>query len=440
MQRALLSCAFWDSGYELAAKACNESGERGFVKESKQKSAPSLSEFIHGHRKAIIAEWVEFARTLQPWAKDLSARELRDHAEELLDAIVIDMRSSQSGHEQVEKSQGRDKGGVLSSVGKKHAVDRLESGLKLDQLVSEYRALRASVLRLWEDRGGDKKREMTRFNEAIDESLAESARWYSEQMARTREQFLDILGHDLRNPLNSIIVGATLLTKSDSLDVRSVGVATRVVNSAGRMSRMVNDLLDLTRTRLGAGIPVTPQRMDLTPVCHQVIAELESTHPDRHVQFEPKGDLHGEWDSDRLTQVLSNLVANALQYGREDGPVSVAVEPQGEQIVLRVHNEGPPLSEDTKRRIFDPMVRQPNPDGDTHTTGLGLGLYIAREIVTAHGGTIAVTSPEKEGTTFTVQLPRRQPKKPGKTETLQETPKGSKQSKQRARGRVSRSS
>ena len=410
------------------------------MKEVKEKSAPSLSEFIHARRKAIIAEWVKFARTLQPWAKDLTAKELQDHAEELLDAIVVDMRSSQSGYQQAEKSKGRDRGGALSGVGKKHAIDRLESGLKLDQLVSEYRALRASVLRLWEDTGADQKREMTRFNEAIDETLAESARWYSEQMARTRDQFLDILGHDLRNPLNSIIVGATLLTKSDSLDVRSVGVATRIVNSAGRMNRMVNDLLDLTRTRLGAGIPVTPRRMDLAPVCHQVMAELESTHPDRKLQFEAKGDLHGEWDSDRLTQVLSNLVANALQYGSEDGSVSVLVESRDEQIVLRVHNEGPAISEDAMRRIFDPMVRQPSPNGDTHTTGLGLGLYIAREIVTSHGGTISVTSSDKEGTTFTVQLPRRQPKKPTKTEPLQQAPKDSTRPRQRSRGRDARSS
>lgn len=390
------------------------------MKEEKKKATLPLSEFIQGHRRKIIDEWVEFARTLQPWAKDLSKKDLQDHAEELLDAIVSDMKSSQSSHQQTQKSKGRDRGGALSGVGKKHAIDRLESGLKLDQLVSEYRALRASVLRLWEDSEDKKEREMTRFNEAIDETLAESAVWYSEKMAHTREQFLDILGHDLRNPLGSIIVGATLLTRSESIDVKHVGVATRILNSAGRMNRMVSDLLDLTRTRLGADIPVTPKPMDLTPVCQQVIAELEATHPDCRLQFEPKGDLRGEWDSDRLTQVISNLVANALQYGCEDGPVSIVAQPHGEEVVLRVHNEGPPISDEAMQRIFEPMVRQPSQNGDKHTTGLGLGLYIAREIVTAHGGTIGVTSPEKEGTTFTVQIPRRQPKKPTKTEVAQE--------------------
>jgi hypothetical protein len=120
------------------------------MKEERKRSLP-LSEFIQTHRKKIIEEWVEFARTLQPWAKGLSKKDLQDHAEELLDAIVSDMKSSQSSRQQTEKSTGRDRGGALSGVGRKHAIDRLESGLKLDQLVSEFRALRASVLRLWEE-------------------------------------------------------------------------------------------------------------------------------------------------------------------------------------------------------------------------------------------------------------------------------------------------
>lgn len=386
------------------------------MKAGRSSSTMRLSTFIRQHRKKIVEEWVEFARTLHPWAKGLSKKNLRDHAEELLDAIVSDMKSSQSRHQQSEKSKGRDVGGALSGVGKKHATDRLESGLKLDQLVSEFRALRASVLRLWEASEGDTNGEITRFNEAIDESLAESAVWYSKKMAHTREQFLDILGHDLRTPLGAILMGATFLTKSESLDVKEVGIATRILNSAGRMNRMVSDLLDLTRTRLGAGIPVTPKPMDLTPVCQQVVAELEVVHPDCKLQFQSKGDLYGEWDSDRLAQVISNLVANALQYGCEDGPVSLVAHAHGEEVVLRVHNEGPPISDDAMKTIFEPMVRQQPQDGDKHVTGLGLGLYIAREVVTAHGGTISVTSPEKKGTTFTVQIPRHPRKTPQSTD------------------------
>jgi signal transduction histidine kinase len=377
-----------------------------------------LAGFIEQHRKKIIKEWVEFARSLRPWSEGMSDKALQDHAEELLTALVGDMESPQSKSQQAEKSKGHAVGGgALSSVGHKHASDRLGTGFKLDQLVSEYRALRASVVRLWAEAHGDKTGELTRFNEAIDESLAEAAARYSELLNKTREQFLAILGHDLRNPLGAIVMGATILTKSESLDDRQSRIATRILNSAGRMTRMTSYMLDLARTRLGDSIPLTRARMDLAPVCRQVIAELEGVHPERQLRFESRGDLFGEWDSDRITQVISNLVANALQYG--EAAVSVVAEEHGDEVVLQVHNEGPPISESALKTIFEPMVRGPAParragdpptqSGDKNVTGLGLGLYIAHEVVASHGGTIRVTSAEKEGTTFTVQIPRHPP-------------------------------
>src|SRR5476651_942294 len=193
-----------------------------------------LAGFIEQHRKKIIKEWVEFARSLRPWSEGMSDKALQDHAEELLTALVGDMESPQSKSQQAEKSKGHAVGGgALSSVGHKHASDRLE----------------------------------TRFNEAIDESLAEAAARYSELLNKTREQFLAILGHDLRNPLGAIVMGATILTKSESLDDRQSRIATRILNSAGRMTRMTSYMLDLARTRLGDSIPLTRARMDLAPVC-----------------------------------------------------------------------------------------------------------------------------------------------------------------------------
>lgn len=366
----------------------------------------SLVEFIQQHRKQILKEWVRFAASLLPWAKDIDEKGLEDHAEELLTALVSDMKLPQTQIEKSDKSKGHAAEGALARVGHKHASERLETGFNLDQLVSEYRALRASVLRLWEGAQGDKQGEVTRFNEALDETLAESTARYSEMVSTTREQFLGILGHDLRNPLGSIIMGATQLTRSERLDGQEARVAARILNSAQRMSRMVDDLLDLTRSRLGAGIPVTPRPMDLTPLCHEVISELEGVSPGCRMRFEAQGDLRGEWDSDRLTQVLSNLVSNALQYGG-GGLVSVVAQSHGEEVVLQVHNEGPPIGERAMKTIFEPMVRhQPSTPEGGNATGLGLGLYIAREVVTAHGGTLEVTSTEKEGTTFTVRIPR----------------------------------
>ncbi|GAC1599044.1 MAG: sensor histidine kinase [Myxococcales bacterium] len=364
-----------------------------------------LSEFIHHHRTKIVQEWVRFARTLRPWSEGMSDKALRDHAEALLAAVVIDMESPQTSSQKSEKSKGHVPGGTLSSVGQKHATDRLETGFKLDQLVSEYRALRASVVGLWAEAHGDKQGELTRFNEAIDESLAEAAVRYSDLMNHTREQFLAILGHDLRNPLAAITVGATLLTKAETIDDRQARVATRILNSAVRMTRMIGYLLDLARTRLGSSIPLTRTRTDLAPVCEQVIAELGIVYPDCQLRFESTGDLVGEWDGDRLTQVISNLVANALQHGED--PVDLVARGQGDEVVVQVHNGGPPMSEIALKRAFEPMVRRATQSGNKNASGLGLGLYIAREVLAAHGGTIGVISTEAEGTTFTVRIPRR---------------------------------
>ncbi len=371
-----------------------------------------LTVFIQHNRAKIIADWIKFAATLLPWAEGLTEKELKDHADELLTAVIRDMNSPQSRSEQSEKSKGNSEVGDLGKVGQTHASERLESGLNLDQLVSEYRALRASVLRLWEQEQGEKQSEVTRFNEAIDEALCESTARYSETVNTTREHFLAILGHDLRNPLAAITLGSQQLTSASGLDEQAARIAKRIASSAWRMTRMVNDLLDLTRSRLGTGIPVTLQPVDLTPICQQVVSEMQVVHPDCKVQFESNGNLSGEWDPDRLAQVISNLVANALQYGSAHGPVGVVAQEHDDEVVLRVQNRGPVIPQSTLKRIFDPLVRQPPENGDNNKTGLGLGLYIVREIVTAHGGTVEVASTDKEGTTFSVQIPRRPSSKP----------------------------
>src|SRR5687768_1692116 len=189
-----------------------------------------LTDFIEEHRESIVEEWVKFAATLLPWAKGMSTEGLRDHAEELLDAVVADMKLPQSKSEKSEKSQGQAAEGALGRVGQKHASERLETGFNIDQLVSEYRALRASVLRLWENARGDKQGQVTRFNEAIDETLAESTARYSETVKNTRDQFLGILGHDLRTPLGSIVLGATQLAKSEGLDDKQARVVARILS------------------------------------------------------------------------------------------------------------------------------------------------------------------------------------------------------------------
>lgn len=365
-----------------------------------------LAEFIDAERVAIVAEWEVFASSLLPAAQGMTPIALRDHADEILTAIIRDMRSRQTEAEQAEKSKGRGQARHLGEMGKLHAALRIEFGFKLAQMVAEYRALRASVLRLWAKKGTDPLG-VARFNESIDEALTQAVNSFTETAEHYREQSLGILGHDLRNPLLSIIMGSSLLINADELSDSSARVAARMLNSANRMSRMIADLLDLTRTRFGDLIPVVPAPTDLDPLCRQVIAELEGLRPAGGVTFDGDGDLRGEWDEDRIAQVLSNLVRNAIMYGGHTEPISLVARDSGSEVVLEVYNGGPAIPHSAQTRIFEPMVR--NAGSDHKTTGLGLGLYIAWQIVHAHGGTLSLKSSDAEGTTFAVHLPRRIP-------------------------------
>jgi signal transduction histidine kinase len=365
----------------------------------------TLSAFIHDNHLVIEAEWVAFARSIQPKGGPMSRTALLDHGEQILSAIVSDMEQPETNLEQAEKSKGRGEEQRLGAVGQGHAVQRLERGFKLDQLVAEYRALRASVLRLWEKEGGGDLHGITRFNESIDEALVEATNQYSQSVDRYREQFLAMLGHDLRNPLSAIIMGASLMTKSETLDDRQSRVANHIRNSADRMTRLVDDLLDLTRTNLGSGIPIVRSPIDLLPVCQQVVAEVEGGSPGHPVQFRASGDLHGEWDSDRLAQVLSNLLGNAVQHGEPDSPVRLLARADGDDVVLEVHNQGKPIPPEAMATIFEPMVRYPSAESH-QSSSLGLGLYIAHEVVIAHGGELKVTSTARDGTVFEARLPR----------------------------------
>ncbi len=222
----------------------------------------------------------------------------------------------------------------------------------------------------------------------------------SAQIERVKDLFLGAVGHDLRNPLNSIVMGAKLLSAPDCTDELRTNFASRIERAALRMNRMIEDILDLTRGQFTGGLPVTLQPTDLGEICRSVIAELRVAHPKRTLDLEANGALVGDWDAGRLGRVVSNLVGNALQHCA-DAPVRVTVADEGERVTLVVQNHGAPIAPDVLPRLFEPFRR-----GDTSAEGLGLGLYIVRETVRAHQGTVAVTSTAAEGTTFTVVLPK----------------------------------
>jgi signal transduction histidine kinase len=362
----------------------------------------SLSAFIRDHHEEIISEFAVFARTLMPPGVDMSAAELRDHAEEILTAVVQDMSIPQTAEEQSRKSEGRGSASTMRASGRLHADDRIHHGFTFRSVLSEFRALRATVLRLYAESGASDLSEVLRFNEAIDEALTESMDRFAVQTDQFRDQFIGVLSHDLRTPLGAITTGAALLTLAEDNPQRRSWVVTRIMNSAQRMERMIGDLLDVTRARLGGAIPLKRQRVDLQQVCDEAIIEIRVRQPDAVVQLKVAGDLRGEWDPDRLAQVVSNLVGNAIQHGGET-PITVTAEQDRDSVRLTVHNGGPPIPPDVLPTVFEPLARG---RGETDGHSIGFGLFIARVIVSAHGGNIQVDSSADTGTTFTVTLPK----------------------------------
>ncbi|PTQ77497.1 phospho-acceptor domain-containing protein [Nitrosospira multiformis] len=244
-----------------------------------------------------------------------------------------------------------------------------------------------------------------RFNEAIDQALAESVTFYSAQVDQARNLFLGMLGHDLRNPLHTIQMTAFYLAALNA-DAKVSEAAGRLINSGRHMQALLDDLLDFNRTSLGLGINITPGDVDLSQLCAGALDQLRPANPGRRIDLEVHGDTCGSWDSKRLQQLLGNLVRNAIKYGAPDAPVYVDLNGDTAGVVLEVRNSGPVIEPSDLDRIFDPLKRGSDNENNRDADGsLGLGLYIAREIARGHGGSIEARSDENE-TVFTVRLPR----------------------------------
>ena len=372
-----------------------------------------LADFIEAHAEPILAEWVTFAATRGPAGGAMDLVALRDHAAEMLAAIVVDLRTPQTDAEQVAKSRGDAAPPAATApetAASVHGAGRAESGFTLGEMVSEYRALRASVLRLWTRASGGLSvadlDDLIRFNEAIDQALAESATRYTQDLDQSKEMFLAILGHDLRTPLGAVMTSSQFMLERGGLAEPDRTLTAGVLRSARRMNSMVDDLLDLTRSRLGAGVPVVRGDTDLGEVARHAIEEVAAAYPERALELDAAGDLRGAWDGARVSQVLTNLIANAVQHGAADAPIRVTARGEAAAVVLAVHNRGPAIRPSDLPGLFDPLKRLRSGDAAPRTTGhLGLGLYIAERIVTAHGGTIDASSTEA-GTAFTARLPR----------------------------------
>jgi len=369
-----------------------------------------LADFILGDMDAILVEWEAFARTLLPAARTMDVTELRDHAREMLSAIATDLVTSQTREAQAEKSKGRAAKplGAPATAAQTHALLRARSGFNINQLAAEYRALRASVLRLWLESGHTAPHHLDdtiRFSEAIDQALAESIDFFSQQVEQTRNLLLGMLGHDMRSPLQAIRTTAGYLAQLNA-GAEVSKAASLLISSGASMQRLLDDLVDFSRTNMGMGISISPTPVDAGEVAVDKLEQICAAFPHRKLEWEVSGDLRGLYDAHRLQQMIGNLVENAIKHGAPGEPVRVRMLGGDSDLLLEVRNFGPPIDPSFMVHMFEPLLRGPKPANHPDAGGLGLGLYIAREIAKAHRGEIEARSDATE-TVFSVRLPSR---------------------------------
>ena len=344
-------------------------GERGILN-------VRLGEFISANIEPILTEWESFARSIWPTGAAAEPAELRDSAEEILRAVIADMTTAQSDSDQSAKSMGRGAGGSesqrLDHASQLHGAARVGSGMELVAVLSEYRALRASVLRLWRHSKPDPDvhdlEDLTRFNEAIDQSLALAVEAFTRRVDGSRKMFLGILGHDLRNPLSAITLSAKVAKAALPETKELPAQLSQIVLSAQAMAGLIADLIDFTSSTLGVRLPLTPAPADLRVTCDEVVREMRVAHAGRSIHVSTHGDLAGTWDAHRLRRLIANLVGNALQHGSPTGSVHLTadgIDPQ--TVVISVHNTGEPIPAHVLPTIFDPLVRGPTSVQDRRT-------------------------------------------------------------------------
>lgn len=371
----------------------------------------TLARFITANLDQILEQWESFARTLLPSSATMDSLALRDHAQQILEAIARDIVLPRSPGERREKSEAVDApANPLETAAAIHGTLRHSSGFDLRQLFAEFRALRASVLRLWgasaEDVSCDALYQMTRFNESIDQALAESVARFSDDVAKSRDTFIAILGHDLRNPLQAVAASATILSAPGASQADRAEAVARIRTSSLAMSQMIRNLLEYTHTRLGRAIPINPERANLKAIVRQSLGEVQAGHPQRSFRYESGGDLAASVDAARLQQAITNLLSHALRHGRAGSAVKLVAREDGDSLAIEVSNEGARIAEDAMQVIFEPLVQLARVEpGGRSSSDLELGLFIAREIAMGHGGTIEAASSDR-CTTFTMRIPR----------------------------------
>jgi signal transduction histidine kinase len=352
----------------------------------------SLANQLRNQTEAIVRQWETEVLELVPSLQSLERSMLIDHLPEFLHGLA----------EWVDGHADRARAG-FNALAEGHAVQRLGAGIDLEAVTTEYAVLRRVVIEQLVSVSTPEAyvRAAAMLNAGIDHAVHEAVYRYAKARDHVRERFIGILGHDLRDPLSSVIMAATILEQT-LLDAKQTGLLHRLMRGALRIERMIDDVLDFARGRLSGGIPVNLELGDLGTICRAATDEMADAEVNRRLLLEIRGDLRGMWDADRVRQALSNLLSNARHYGTGDIALRAWESEDRQRVFTSVTNAGKVIPSDVLKRIFDPYSR----GGTGGRRGLGLGLYIVQQIALAHGGVCRVESTEASGTVVTIEWPR----------------------------------
>lgn len=364
-----------------------------------------LAQFIDQAREQIVAESVEYAADLTVLSGQ-GIDTLRDDLPLVLDAIARDLGEPQSRARSIAKSQGRGLAPLAETAAQTHGLLRARSGLTIEQLVAEYRVLRSSVLRLWADAHGpdpDAIADTLRFNEAIDQAVAESVAVFSAEVERWRGILLATLGHDLRGPLNAMLLTAQVLTH-EAREAAFADCARALLRNGHHMEAVLDSLLEYNKSTLGVGMAIDRTEVNLALLCRDEVDLLRAALPDAQIVFDARGGTSGHFDGTRVRQALANLVFNAAQHGSAGTAIAVIVSGSDDAVEVSTENESEPIPAEVLQNLFEPLRRYSSAASGSGRN-LGLGLFIVREIVRAHGGEVTVSMAQRR-VSFRMLLPK----------------------------------
>jgi signal transduction histidine kinase len=397
------------SGQSATIQEGGTKSETVYVKDSNV----SLSDFIEDNADALATDWRLFAERMAAGEVKPFPTELENPLRKIMLEIAGDMRQQQSVKQRTDKSRGDSPDNTLglTTEARAHAETRLEQGFTLDQMVAEYRALRAYIARRWtSDRCAflaSDIDDLLRFDEAIDQALTESIGHFSARLARLNDLFVGVLAHDLRTPLQAVDMSAECIGRGVATPAQCVEASGRIQRSVKRMQTMVESLLVLTRARLGQPLPVTVASANLGEICKEAGDELRAVFPRAPISVRLVGDLRGVWDAGLLAQLVSNLLGNAIRHGDPERSIELTANgDDSDNVEICVLNHGPQIPTGMLPLLFEPLIRSSQESKATGSAkGLGLGLFIVKQIATAHGGDVVATS-DIDHTEFRVRLPR----------------------------------